>query len=173
MDKNEIICLDLETTGLDNQCDEILQLSIINGAGDVLFNEYLKPAKHEYWDKAMQINGITPKMVENKKGISYHIAEIERIINGARLIVGYNSDYFDIPFLEASGIIINDDIETYDVMLEFAKIFGERDEYHKNYKWQKLTTCANYYGYIQKGNFHDSLEDVKATLYCYFKMQEN
>ena len=58
----------------------------------------------------------------------------------------------------------------YDVMLEFAPIYGEWSSYHESYKWQKLTTCAKYYGYEFKA--HDSLEDVKATLFCYKKMIE-
>ena len=39
-----IVCLDCETTGLSSE-DEILQLSIVNGAGEVLFNEYIRPQK--------------------------------------------------------------------------------------------------------------------------------
>lgn len=35
--KKNIICLDLETTGLNPTLDEVLQLSIIDGCGDVLF----------------------------------------------------------------------------------------------------------------------------------------
>lgn len=36
-------------------------------------------------------------------------------------------------------------------------------------KWQKLSTAASYYGYKFKA--HDSLEDVRATLYVYKKLQ--
>lgn len=34
-----------------------------------------------------------------------------------------------------------------------------------------VANCATYYGYEFKA--HDSLEDVKATLYCYKKMEED
>lgn len=40
-------------------------------------------------------------------------------------------------------------------------------------KWQKLQTCAAYYGYAGDGAFHDSLEDVRATLYCFYAMQNS
>lgn len=56
-------------------------------------------------------------------------------------------------------------------MLAFAEIYGEWNEYYGNYKWQSLSKCAEYYGYTFKA--HDSLEDVKATLYCYKKMAED
>ena len=55
-------------------------------------------------------------------------------------------------------------------MVEFAEVYGEYSEYFEGYKWQKLTTAADYYGY--EYNAHDSLEDVKATLYVYKKMLE-
>lgn len=40
-----IICLDTETTGLNHYDDEILQLSIIDGSGAILFSEYVKPVE--------------------------------------------------------------------------------------------------------------------------------
>lgn len=47
-----IICLDAETTGLNLYDDEILQLSIIDGSGAILFSEYVKPVRHERWTDA-------------------------------------------------------------------------------------------------------------------------
>lgn len=49
-------------------------------------------------------------------------------------------------------------------MIMFAEIYGEWNERRGSYKWQSLTKCATYYGYEFKA--HDSLEDVKATLYA-------
>ena len=48
-----IICLDTETTGLNHYDDEILQLSIIDGSGAILFSEYVKPVHHECWTDAV------------------------------------------------------------------------------------------------------------------------
>lgn len=46
------------------------------------------------------------------------------------------------------------------------------DKYGCN-KWQKLTKCAEYYGYDwENDTAHDSLADCRATLYCYKKMKE-
>lgn len=61
--------------------------------------------------------------------------------------------------------------EWIDPMIMFAEIYGEWNERRGSYKWQSLTKCATYYGYEFKA--HDSLEDVKATLYCYKKMEED
>lgn len=43
MRKSKIICLDIETTGLDIMEDEVLQVSIINGRGRTLYNSYIRP----------------------------------------------------------------------------------------------------------------------------------
>lgn len=55
-------------------------------------------------------------------------------------------------------------------MLAFAPIYGDYNKRYGNYKWQSLSTCANYYNY--EFNAHNSLEDTKATLYCYQKIKE-
>ena len=44
----------------------------------------------------------------------------------------------------------------------------EVDKVHN--KWFKLVELAKHYGYEFKA--HDSLEDVKATLYCYYKFKK-
>jgi len=57
-----------------------------------------------------------------------------------------------------------------DVMKDFALLYGEYQTEYNEFKWQKLSKCAEYFGY--SFNPHNSLEDVKATLYCYEKMEE-
>ena len=48
------------------------------------------------------------------------------------------------------------------------------DDYYESYKWQKLTTCANYYNYNWGDDTaHDSLADCRATLYCYLQIISN
>lgn len=93
-----------------------------------------------------------------------HRSRMNEILANAELIVGYNSDHFDLKFLRSVGIKIPE-IPTYDVMLEFAPDLRTMEPL-----LQKLATCADYYGYEAKGNFHDSLEDVRATLYCFYAM---
>ena len=44
-DLDEILIFDTETTGIFPDSEEILELAIINGCGDVLFHERFKPEK--------------------------------------------------------------------------------------------------------------------------------
>ena len=170
IDKAKLICLDIETTGLYSGVDELLQLSMIDGNGKALFNKYIRPKEIVTWPEAECIHGISPQMVADKPTIDSYIDQVNTLIEGAELLIGYNILQFDLEFLRCAGIIIPDDIEVYDVMLEFAPIYGEWSECHQNYTWQKLSVCAGFYEYNGTGEYHNSLEDVKATLHCFFKM---
>lgn len=168
--KYKYIVLDTETTGLNSSEDELLQVSIIDNQGNILFDEYIKPLFNKCWDKAMAINGITPDMVSDKRNIIEHKQELIDILNSTDVIVGYNTQ-FDLGFLSAVGIG-NKNAEVVDVMLDFAPVFGEWSENYGCYKWQKLTTCADYYNYDWgEDNAHNSLSDCRATLFCYQQLQ--
>lgn len=168
--KDKILCFDVETTGLSREEDEILQLSIVDGAGKTVFNEYIKPTRHESWDGAEAIHGISPSDVADKPTIEEYRDTLNDIFKDVQLLVGYNNIYFDNAFLKEAGIQISEDTTMYDVMLKFAPIYGEWNEMRQDYKWQKLAKCAEYYGFHGDGQFHDSLEDVRATLHCFNSM---
>jgi DNA polymerase III epsilon subunit-like protein len=56
----------------------------------------------------------------------------------------------------------------YDVMKEFARLHGARNEFGRR-GYVKLERCAAHYGYTIKGA-HDAEADAKATLYCYHQL---
>lgn len=167
------IVVDTETTGLSNENDEILQLSIIDAdTEEVIFNDYFKPMKITSWEEAQKINEISPEMVSNKPFFIEKANEIQQIMNTVSTAIGYNTN-FDLGFLKSHGIKGLEEISVIDVMEDFAPIYGEYSEKRQNYKWQKLSVCAEYYEYIwDKGTAHNSLSDCYATLHCYKKMQE-
>ena len=77
------IVIDTETTGLNADTDELLQVSIIDSQGNTLFNSYIKPLYTDNWNKAMAVNHITPEMVANAPNILEVKQEINRILNSA------------------------------------------------------------------------------------------
>lgn len=170
------ICLDVETTGL-YEMDEILQLSIIDENNRVLFHSYFKPYANRKWKEAERINHISPDYIfdENNNFPYPHkvLPYLYNLFSQTKTIIGYNPN-FDIGFLN-EWHLINSDIEIIDVMEMFSPIYGEvkyydEDTGKKTYKRQKLITCAKFFNYTF--NAHDSLEDAKATLYCYKKIME-
>lgn len=165
------IVIDTETTGLNPYDDELLQVSIIDGQGNTLFNSYIKPLYTDNWNKAMAVNNITPETVATAQNILEVKQKISRIINSAHTIIGFNV-YFDLGFLSNIGIK-NENAAIVDVMEDFAYIYGEWSEQYGCHEWQRLTKCAEYYGYDWGTDIaHDSLADCRATLYCYKKMKE-
>lgn len=167
-----IIVFDTETTGLVPDQDEILQISIIDGDGNVLIDEYVKPYWTTDWYDAQDINGISQYMVANARYPHELIPKVKGIFESAKLCIAYNIP-FDIGMLEKWGMQLESmTCEWYDVMTVFSVIYGEWSDYYGGYKWKKLRSCAEYFGYMPDGDYHNSLEDVKATLYCYDQIQE-
>ena len=171
----KVILFDTETTGT-TESDEILQLSIINGKGRVLFNKYIKPYQKTSWPYTEKINGITPEKVSKCKTFDKYQKKIQKIFDKSEVLIAYNFD-FDSRFLRQSGIRIDRIKKVLDPMIDFAEIYCKRKSYYcerKSYndlfKWQKLVTAAKYYGYEFKA--HDALEDIKATLFVARKIYE-
>lgn len=149
--------------------DEIIQISIIDGLGNVLINELVHPYWKKSWSEAARVNGITPDRVANAPYPHELIPKVKGIFAAADLLVAYNNQ-FDLNFLEEWGIQAIGK-KQFDVMLAFAREYGEWNDFFCDYKWQKLGTAAAYYGYHFRA--HDSLEDVRATLYIFDQMQHS
>lgn len=109
MCKYKKVVLDLETTGLDADCNEILQVSAIDQDGNTLINEYCKPKFLTEWHEAEQIHGITPEMVKDKKPFEYYIEKLSEILTKAEQIIIYNAE-FELSFLEKYKVEFNTNI---------------------------------------------------------------
>ena len=112
-------------------------------------------------------------MVKDSPTVLTECVEINHILSQADVIIGYNHKELDLKFLANIGCKIKDTAVIIDLMPIFAEIYGERSEYYDGYKWQKLITCASYYGYEWHGNAHDSLANCLATLYCYEQIKKS
>ena len=60
----DYIVIDTETTDKNPQTSELLQVSIIDSDGNVLFDSYFRP-ESSFWPEAMKVNHITSEMVKN------------------------------------------------------------------------------------------------------------
>ncbi len=171
----EILCFDTETTGVVPG-SEILQLSMMDGRGEVLFDEYIRPVRAKEWPGAERVHHISPEMVADKESMDFHRSRIEEILENARIYVGYNV-LFDIKMLKYAGFSMDpfhrNEVRVIDVMRNFAPVYGDWNPAKNSYRWQKLETCAAYYEY-DWGNekAHGALADTRATLYCFKRMNQ-
>lgn len=162
----KILCIDTETTGLDLRKDEIIQLSMIDGHGKSIFESLICPPTRKRWPNAQEINGITPKMVKGKPELEEVADQVQEAINAADLIVGYNLP-FDVSMMEAEGFDFSGK-EQYDLMEDYAQVFGRWSSAKGDYLWTKLTTAAKHYGI--KFAAHDAEKDARATIKLFYAM---
>ena len=157
------ICLDCETTGIDPYEDEILTLSIVDWAGETLYDGRFKPARRTEWPGAERVNGISPESVAQCPPISRDLEEIQGIVDSADEVIGYNIIHFDQRFMEAAGVRFGRKAIR-DTMLEYAELAGDWDDYHQDWRWWRLTEAADAIGYEWTAAAHGSLADALATL---------
>lgn len=163
--ENKYIVLDTETTGLNATEDELLQVSIIDNEGTVLFDSYIRPTQHTEWAEAERVNHITPEMVADAPTIAEVMPEINDILKRYDKIVGYNVR-FDADFLKNNGAEFADNTNFVDSMKIFS-LYLSADN-----KRCKLTEAADYfcYDWSEHKEAHNSLGDCFATLYVYKKL---
>ena len=102
----KIVVFDIETTGIDEHRDEILQVSMIDGDGNVLFNSYVKPYFHTSWDAAEGVHGISPADVANAPYAHEIADQVRSIFDSADMLIAYNGR-FDMIFLQRWCIYFN------------------------------------------------------------------
>lgn len=132
--------------------------------GIVYYNDNFGSHKSS-WPEAEAIHHISPEAVKDYAPLDEDdrtLRRLRHLLRSARVVVGYNV-WFDLDMLIAAGVDVPTDIVTCDVMLEFAPIYGDYNEYFQTYKWQKLTTAAAYYG-LDTSGAHDALDDVAMTI---------
>lgn len=166
------VVLDTETTGLTEK-DELLQVSILDAdTGEAVYNSYIKPCFAVEWPEAQAINGISPAKVQDAPFVFEVLVTLNTIFRDVEEVIGYSTD-FDMGFLERAGVQFSGNVILHDVKETFAVVNGEYNEKYGDFKWKKLTFCAEALGYDWgEDTAHDSLADCKATLFCYNELQK-
>ena len=148
--------LDTETTGLHPPHDKLVELAIINEAGDVVLDTLVNPERPIGY--ATQIHGISDEMVASAPTMENLWPQIFNIVTGNHIVI-YNAQ-FDTRFFPDQ---LNCAAKISCAMLRFAPIYGEMHSYYGDYAWQKLTTAAACIDYEWVGDAHRALADTLAT----------
>ena len=156
---NNYVVFDIETTGLDPEFDEIIEIGAVkikDGIKIDTFNSLIKP-EYEIDEFITELTGITNGMVENAPSIDEVLPKFMDFIRDY-IIIGHNVN-FDINFiydnLEELNIppITNDFVDT----LRISRRLIPELKHHK------LSDLANYFNIDTNGS-HRSLKDVEITL---------
>lgn len=154
------LILDFETTGLDDA--EIMQIGIIDCAGNVLMNQLIKP-RCDPTPGAIAVHGITMEKVADAPDLLDVLPQLAAIIHD-RVVLVYNRA-FDKAVL--AGCLCDREIDSdewlaktkwLDLMVPYSDWYGDWSAYRHSYRWQRL------------GGTHEAVGDCLAALDCLKQM---
>lgn len=168
MNKN-IYAVDIETNGLSRYSCDIIQIGIVDSNLNKLYSSCCKPIKLQTWDLNDIPCKITPESLKDFPTIVEQRDEIVKILNQADVIVSFNGDEFDIPFIE-QVLDYKVKAQSYDIMKyawkEFA-LYGNKSPMLR----PSLADVCNWFG-VTNEKEHDAAADAKATMEVFLKMTE-
>lgn len=159
----DYVVFDLETTGINQARDAIIEISAVRVSGNEVTGEFstlVNPGRH-IPPAATAVNGITDEMVRDAPGIEEAIGEFLDFI-GDQILVGHNIHTFDMNFAydaawNALGRQLrNDYIDT----LYMARRYLPQLSHHR------LTDVSDHFGIETKGA-HRALCDCVMNQKCY------
>lgn len=160
----DYIIFDIETTGLNKQNDDVIQLSALKIINDKVvdkINTFIKP-KTNIPEKITYLTGIKNEDVYNAPSIDETINKFSLFIEGLPLI-GHNIINFDLPFLSEKGLVLNGNNIIDTVPLSTIKL--------PNLKNHRLPTLKKYFGIDNLS--HNALNDCETNLIVYKKLRDN
>ena len=159
---NDYTIIDLETTGLDPQFDEIIEMSALKIKNNKIIDQFSTLIRPEYEiDKFIEdLTGITNIMLKNAPLIEDKISEFVKFI-GNDIIIGHNVN-FDINFLYDNYLKITDK----ELKNDFVDTMRLSRNYLKELNHHRLIDLVNYYN-IDVEQFHRALSDCKSTFDIY------
>ena len=162
--KTDLVFLDIETTGINEDTDQIIEIGAVKIAdGEETEFHRLIHADVHIPDEVSKLTGITDEMLRNGTILENSIRDLAVFIREA-VLVGYNLS-FDIRFLNKEfrkyslEPVHN---KTLDLMLEAKR----RNCFQANYK---LKTTLKEYGIDQEPP-HRALEDAKLIYQLFINM---
>jgi DNA polymerase-3 subunit epsilon len=158
----EFVIVDTETTGFE-VTDEVIQIGVIDHTGAVVLDTLIRPTQPI---RNSQYHHITDDTVKDAPTFPDAYVRIKAAVEGKR-ILAYNTSY-DTRMLNQvcakHGLELFIWVQPGCVMEQYAEFHGEWNDYHGNYRWQKLRQAVTQMGLEFEGSEHNAVADCRATL---------
>lgn len=164
--KQNFIVIDTETTGLDHLA-QALTIGILDQDGQVLLDARIRPtvesspgayATHGIaWEEAQRF----PEFDETYKRLALLNPDLVIVAYAANNPENCDSRIIDQTCQAHSYPPLH--LDVIDVLTPTAAFIGEYNSHYGSYKWQKLTTAAQYFG-IDTTGAHGAIADCRMTL---------
>ncbi|HPG41710.1 MAG TPA: 3'-5' exonuclease [bacterium] len=161
--KRPLVFFDLETTGLDQDIDRIVQFAFLKVNPDTSRQEWMElvnpgiPIPRE----ASQVHNITDAMVKDKPAFGSFAPKIIAFLQDCDLS-GFNIVRFDVPFLQAELSRNSTPLD-----LTTIKIVDAQSIFHKM-EPRTLSAAYRFYCNGEHEEAHDAMGDVRVTLDVFF-----
>ena len=158
-----IVCIDIETTGLDPDTDAIIEIGAVRFSGDRVEAEWtsLINPNRPIPPLITQLTGINNDMVSHAPLIRAKIHELEDFV-GDSPVLGH-SVHFDLSFLQRQNILrYNDAIDTYELA---SVLLPDASRYN-------LASLGQALGILSLEGHHRALADARLTHAVFYRLYE-
>ncbi len=149
--------------------EELIEISVMNAAGDEVFYHRFKPTRLSRWDTS--IHHITPEMVVSEPHVNSLKEEIQQLFNSTEYIVGF-SLIDDFKAASKAGIT-GLDLKRH---IELRHLYWYCIGRHNNvpfYSGPGLSYCAEELGVaVIKDAVHTANGDTRVTLNLFFELMK-
>lgn len=171
--KKDLLLVDLETTGLDSDRHEIIQIAAVLLDKKTLkekkvFSSYIRPRNWKRRDLAsMKVNKISLSQVKNAPGLKEVLKKFKRIF-GKNIILSYYVGVLDINFLlesfTKSRLLYPFDYHTFNIWGLFFSFLAKKNQLKskKDFAGFGLESLIKYFKIKPKGNLHNALTDARV-----------
>jgi DNA polymerase-3 subunit epsilon len=163
----DLLIFDTETTAADPTEAELVELGVINGVGEVVYQMLVRP-ENPIPTAASDIHGITDEMVANAPTPGPVLASFHVIVSEHVALAAYNYQY-DSEVIFQAGVghpqvgARPTPSQKACVMKIWSYWHGDYDPQRASYRWVKLTEAAAEAG-LDTSGAHRAIDDCMMTL---------
>lgn len=167
----DFVVLDTETTGLNPRLgDQAITIGVVDSTGQILLDARIKPTIPISRD-ASDRHGYSNEVVAAWDGLANIYDDVCFALKG-RFVISYCARRYDLEIIRSTCLAHGQPVihvsDFHELLPVFAEFYGEWNDYHGNYRWQRLGTAAAHFGInisdLAAGREHDAVTDCLIAL---------